>query len=146
MDRALAKRRIPETRRLLVYENSADLDSALIALCMYLHLRSHYSVKVIRRADFADVVRNAVSHDFAYDFGLYGKHYVWETTLSPDGLLQRGNLNFSKTTIERYRAIYSSLWSIASDYPSRFYAKYSCNNRRNHQLGDFRSLVGSEED
>jgi hypothetical protein len=143
IDHALTSRKITEARRLLVFRRPKDLDSELMATCMYLHLRSGYSTKLISHSDFAEVTQHSVPHEIVHDFEIYGTHLVWETAYSPDDLIQRGTISFAPEVVRRYHVVYSSLWSVATDYPDDLYAKYSCDKLENHHLGDFRSLWAS---
>jgi len=141
IDNGLVTGEITEARRLLIFDNSGELDSGRMALCMYLHTRSNYATKVIQKRDFLEVVKNSVSYQVAHDFGIYGLYYVWETEMNPEGLIMRGSINFSAEVISRYHGLYRTLWALANDYPAELFSKYSCTDYEGSLLGDFRLLT-----
>lgn len=142
IDSALASRRITEARRLLLYRDVQELDSHAVALCVKLHEMSNHSVRILPLADYQETVRAAAhkTYRLAEDFGVYGRHYVWETAIETNGLLASGYVNYAPDVVSRYIATYEKLWSLSADYPESVLSRRVPSVPESARLGDFRAL------
>lgn len=107
---------IPSVRRLFMYTRSTELDEFNTRLCFYLHEQSGYEYKIISKHDFEAVLRAFGNKSLSGDFGIYGTHFVWETTPEAQNMINVGRISQNKNQIANYSQLFKDLWAQGAEY------------------------------
>jgi len=125
-------------RRLFLYESDDELADFRTTLCFFLHKQSGYEYRVISRKDFDSMLHRFGSSTMASDFGIYGEHFVWETSTEHQVFIESGNVCVSKMKIAKYADLFNKIWAVAMPMEikdEQITAKY-----QSLRMYDFRNL------
>jgi len=145
IDKQFTSGNIRAVRRLFIYETEADLNDPVVRVCLFLHECSGYQYRAISDASFRAVMDDFGERDFVRDFGISGKHYVWETIPKGTGAVESGVVCVNTERISKYAQLFERLWAHAAEYPIRDpEIRTLCEGHRIADLRVLRFTLGAE--
>jgi len=116
MHRKFVANKMAEIRRLFIYETESELSEFCTQLCFLLHDNSKYLYKIISRQDFGDIFKGFGDKNLVEDFGIYGNHFIWETSIENKIFIDSGYVCVDENKIKKYEQLFSKMWSHAIPY------------------------------
>lgn len=116
MYRRFAANQIAGVRRLFIHESESELSKFRTQLCFLLHEQSGYEYKIISRQDFDAIFQGFDDKNLVPDFGIFGNHFVWETSVENQMSIESGYVCVDQKKAIKYTQLYQMLWSHAIYY------------------------------
>ena len=116
MHRKFIAKQMAGIHRLFVYDRESDLTKFITQLCFLLHEQSGYEYKIISRQDFEAIFQGFGDRNLAGDFGIYGNHFVWETSVENKIFIDSGYVCVDDDKLKKYTRLFQRMWSHAIPY------------------------------
>lgn len=134
---------IKDIKRIFIYNKSSELSELFIQLWFTLHIQSGYHIKTIDKDYFNSLLSNYRDRSLSSDFGIYGKHFVWETMPNEKLSIEYGQICVNDEKIEKYTHLFEKVWIHSEEIVLNLNDEVK-NEVENLQIDSFRRVVSNK--